>query len=94
MSLKAIKSNVIVKPSEKVKETESGIYTGERYNPELGMRRGIVIAIGDSVREVKIGDEVCFLAHNGLPLHYNNERHLVMPEIEIFGIVQPTGAQG
>ncbi len=86
--LKPLKANVIVLPNEALKETKGGLVVPENvnYNPEGGMRRGKVVSVGDYCREVKVGDEACYMAYTGLPVQYEGTRYLMMPEAEILGI--------
>jgi co-chaperonin GroES (HSP10) len=85
--LQALRGRVIVLPNEREETvTESGIVLGKKYNPELGLRRGKVISAGAGVREVKEGDEACYMAYSGQPLRVDNTLYLVMMEDDIVGI--------
>jgi co-chaperonin GroES (HSP10) len=84
--IKAIKNQVIVLPNEKVTETETGLAVVGSYNPELGLRRGKVISVGSNCREVKEGDEACYMAFSGRPIHFEGVRYLSMAEEEVVGI--------
>ena len=66
--------------------TESGLVLGKDYNPELGLRRGKVISVGDNVHEVKVGDEACYMAFSGIAVNYDGVRYLTMYETEVVGV--------
>lgn len=84
--LQALRHKVIIKPNDKVNETESGIQVVGSYNPELGLRRGRVVSVGEGCREVKEGDEACYMAYSGVPIKYEGERYLTMMEEEVVGV--------
>lgn len=85
--LKALRGRVIVLPNEREETvTESGIVLGKQYNPELGLRRGKVISVGEGVRDIKEGDEACYMAYSGHPLRVDDVLHLVIMEDDIVGI--------
>lgn len=86
--LRPLRGKVLVLPNDKVKETEGGIIVPEAvsYNPELGLRRGKVVSIGEGVRDVKVGDEACYMAYSGIAVTHEDVRYLTMAEEEVLGI--------
>lgn len=84
--IKAIRNQVIILPNTKVQETESGLAVVGSYNPELGLRRGKVVSVGPNCREVREGDEACYMAFSGRPIHLDDMRYITMGEEEVIGI--------
>ena len=85
--LQAIRGTVIVLPNERTETvTEAGIVLNEKYNPELGLRRGRVVSVGAGVRDVKEGDEACYMAYSGRPLRHEDTLYWVMMEDDVVGI--------
>lgn len=84
--IEAIRNQVIILPNERVQETESGLSIVGNYNPELGLRRGKVVAVGPRCREVREGDEACYMAFSGVPIHFEATRYITMGEEEVIGI--------
>jgi co-chaperonin GroES (HSP10) len=86
----ALRGKVMILPkyhlNEKPTETESGLYVHGGYNPEGGLRRGTIVSIGEGVRDVKEGDEVCYMAHSGIGFKRDDTQYLTMGEEEIVGI--------
>jgi co-chaperonin GroES (HSP10) len=84
--LKALRADVIILPNERTEfVTETGIVLDKNFNPELGLRRGKVIAIGDKCKEIRVGDEACYMAYSGRPLTYEGVTYKVMMEDEVVG---------
>jgi co-chaperonin GroES (HSP10) len=50
------------------------------------MRRGKVVDVGTGVKEIKVGDEACYMAYTGLAVHHDGVRYLTMAEDEVIGI--------
>ena len=82
--LEPIKFKVLILPDGKKTETESGLYTGV-FSVEGATRRGTVVAVGNSVKEVKPNDRVIwdvsienFVEHEGV-------RYVNILESQIFG---------
>jgi co-chaperonin GroES (HSP10) len=88
--MQALRGRVIVLPkyhlNEKPTETESGLYVVGGYNPEGGLRRGKVVSVGAEVKDVKVGDEACYMAHSGIGFKHNEIQYLNIAEEEILGV--------
>lgn len=85
--IQALRGRVIVLPNDRTETvTEAGIVLNEKYNPELALRRGKVISVGEGIRGIKEGDEACYMAFSGQPLRVDGELHLVMMEDDIVGL--------
>ncbi len=84
--IQALRGRIIVLPNEKVHDTESGLAVIGPYNPELGLRRGKVMSVGKKVRDIKEGDEACYMAFSGQPLRRDDVLYLVMMEDDIVGL--------
>jgi co-chaperonin GroES (HSP10) len=83
----AIRNQVIILPNERTETvTDAGLVLGTGYNPELGLRRGKIVSVGPNCREVKVGQEACYMAFSGRPLHYEEVRYLTMGEEEVIGV--------
>lgn len=84
--IQALRGRVVVLPNEPVTETEGGISVVGSYNPEKGLRRGKVVSVGEGVRYVNEGDEACYLAFSGVPIHHEGTKYLVMMEDDVVGV--------
>lgn len=84
--LQPLKDKVLIDPEGKKTETESGLYTGA-YSVEGSLRRGTVLAIGDRVREVKVGDKVAYEVFVGSIIKRDGKEYALIHEAEIIGII-------
>lgn len=87
--IEALAGKIILEPNERTNTTDWGLeIVGGNYNPEGGLRRGKVVSVGAGCREVKVGDEACYMAYSGLPITFEGKKYLTMVEGEVIGITQ------
>lgn len=75
-SMKPIKTKILVKPIS-TEKTASGIYLPGSNQKE---NKGKVVAIGDTVKTIKVGDTVLYYEHSGIPYTIGTEEHLFLNE--------------
>ena len=85
--IQAIKHKVIVDPIQKPTETESGIFVG-KANIEGSKLKGIVVSVGDQVRDVKVGDKIIYDNFTGNPLEYKGKKYTIMYEGEVLAVYE------
>lgn len=81
MKVQPLSDRVFVKPAEVEKTTESGIII-----PDVAIEKpskGIVVAVGKVVEELKEGDNVMFQIGAGIPMEIQGENILIIRESEI-----------
>lgn len=83
--MKPIGSRVLIRPHEKQKQTEGGIIIPESVGetPHLGD----VIAVGELVTEVAVGDVVLFSRYGGADVEYEGEKYRIFDIRDIFAVV-------
>lgn len=79
--LSPIKKNVIVELIEKERVTSSGIVLASADREEAN--RGVVIAIGPQVEDVKVGDEILPNWNAGRQAKYENKDYWIINEDDI-----------
>lgn len=78
---------VLVTPDPVEEETESGLILKQEWRPETS---GIIAAIGEKVRSVKVGDHVIFSWQVGqeITLNLGEARHLLMREADLMAVIE------
>jgi len=84
--LKPIKSNIIVELIQKEKVTASGIVLAAADREEA--TRGVVLAVGPEVEEVKVGDVILPNWNAGRKSKYEDKEFYVLPESEVVAIFE------
>ena len=94
MAVKPLEDRVLVKPSERKNQTDSGLYL-----PESSKERpmtGKVVAVGPGKRlsngklaelSVKKGDTVVFGKYAGTEVEVKGDQHMILRESELLGIL-------
>jgi len=79
---------VLITPDPLVEETQTGIIVTQTWQPET---TGVIAAIGEKVREVKVGDHVVFgwQAGQEVTLDLGESRYLLMREADLLAILDP-----
>lgn len=72
--MKAIGNNIIVKQDILEKISKSGIILPNEDIRNKKMQSGIVLSIGEKVKDIKIGDKVFYNMHSGEFLNGNDEK--------------------
>lgn len=95
MAIRPLEDRVLVKPIEAESKTASGIYLPEAAKEKPV--RGEVIAVGPGKRldngkraemSVKIGDTVVYGKYAGTEVEIKNNKHLILRESELLGVLQ------
>ena len=87
MKLKPLNENIIVKQFEEEKITKSGIIIAESGKGEKP-QQGEVMAIGNKVLEIKIGDKVLFQKYSPNEIKIEDKEYLVMKESDVLAIIE------
>lgn len=74
--MKVVLSNILVKEIKEDVKTSSGLYLGD--GQDVKFHRGEVIAIGENIDKVSIGDTVWFDRHRTYPINYDGVEYIVM----------------
>lgn len=86
MNLKPLHDKILVEPYTPIKITKSGILL-VRLNENIP-DKGKVIAIGDKVKEVKVGDEIIFHKLGYLKKINDGKELLIINEKAVYGILE------
>jgi chaperonin GroES len=90
MKLKPVADRVVVKPEEKVDRKVGHIIIPDTQ--EDAFEKGIVVAVGPgrvmsdgkrSPMQLKTGDKVIYNRHRGFYLDYENEKYVIILEIDV-----------
>lgn len=86
MKLKALGTNVLVKPTKETEETtESGIIIPSSAKPKPIV--GEVFSKGADVNEVNVGDKVMYGAHAGVEINFEGDNYLMLKITDIFAVL-------
>lgn len=81
--IRPINDVCIVKQKESVKQTSSGLY----LPTEVKSFEGTIVAVGDEVSKVTVGDNVLLSMLTYMKTIYDGVEYLVVREKEIIGII-------
>lgn len=81
-----LKTQVLIKPDELAKFTESGISI-LNPKPESQGHKGTVVAVGSQTRDLNVGDKVLYLIHSGRVIQIDNTSHVLLHETEVLGTI-------
>ena len=85
MDFKPLGERVFIRFKEELEKTAGGIYIPDAAKEKP--QKGVVMAIGKDVKELKAGDEVLFDKYAGSKIKIDNEDYLICKEEEILGIL-------
>ena len=74
--MKVVLRNILVKEIKEDIKTQSGLYLGD--GQDVKFHRGEVIAIGEYIDKVGIGETIWFDRHRTYPINYQGVEYLVM----------------
>ena len=75
MKFEPLRDNVALKIIKQEEKTESGLYVpSNNNNPDLGL----VEAVGEEVKDIKVGDVVIYTKGCGISYKHLNEDYLVL----------------
>ena len=95
MAIRPLEDRVLVKPIEAESKTASGIYLPETAKEKPV--RGEVVAVGPGKRldngkraemSVRVGDTVVYGKYAGTEVEIKNNKHLILRESELLGVIQ------
>lgn len=95
MPVKPLEDRVVVKPIEAESKTASGIFLPETAKERPV--RGRVVSVGPGKRldngkraqpSVKTGDTVVYGKYAGTEIEIKGEKHLILRETELLGIIE------
>jgi chaperonin GroES len=89
MIFNPLNDNVIAQPEKAEDKTKSGILLGNPSAREK-QRIAIVVAIGDKVTRVKVGDRILFQAFATNDLSVGNDEYISLKEEFIVATVEAT----
>ncbi len=78
---------VLVEPKEVVNKTAGGIIipdNAEKQKPTTAT----VLAVGEKVSTVKVGDNVVFTAYSGNEIELDGNKYTVLEQKEILGVIK------
>ena len=80
-----LKDRVFVSYTQELEKTAGGLYIPEtaKEKPQTGK----VEAVGDEVKQIKIGDTILFDRYSGSKINFDNIEYLIVKEEDILGIV-------
>ncbi len=93
--IKPLGDRILVKPIEEAEQIRGGIYIPDSAKEKP--QEAKVVALGTGKRdedgksvpfEVKEGDVVLISKYGGTDVHVNDERHLILRESDILGILE------
>ncbi len=86
MNIKPMNAQIIVKPYKKPSETESGfiLSVSEEGKPV----QGEIVAIGDKVADVAIGDIIFFKKYVPDEIEIEREMFLILSEKDVLAVVK------
>ena len=85
MNFKPLGERVLVERIEEVSTTASGIIIPDSAKDKPS--QGTVIAIGNDVEEIKVGDTIVFGKYSGNEITLDNKEYIIMDESDALGIL-------
>ena len=85
MNFKPLGERLLVERVEEVSTTASGIIIPDSAKDKPS--QGTVIAIGNDVEEIKVGDTIVFGKYSGNEITLDNKEYIIMEESDALGIL-------
>ena len=85
MNFRPLGERVLVERVEEVSTTASGIIIPDSAKDKPS--QGTVIAIGNDVEEIKVGDTIVFGKYSGNEITLDNKEYIIMEESDALGIL-------
>lgn len=86
--IKPLGLQVLVEPALAEEKTASGIIVPEQVREKEKPNRGVVVAIGEKVENVKPGDTVLFGKYAGTEMQTQEKKYLIMKYQDLFAVIQ------
>lgn len=87
MKIRPLGERVLIKQTKQEETTKSGIVlpdTASKEKPIIGE----VTAIGEAIKEIKIGDKVIYEKYAGTEVKDNDEVYLLLEEKNVLAVVE------
>jgi len=86
VKFKPLNERVFVSYSEELDRTASGLYIPDAAKEKP--QRGKIEAIGNDVKNVKVGDKILFDKYSGSKVSIDSQDYLILKEEDILGIIE------
>lgn len=86
MKFKPLKDRVFISYSDEEEKTAGGIYVPDTAKEKP--QKGKVEAVGQEVKDLKVGDVVFFDRYSGSKVNIDNTEYLIIKEEDILGIIE------
>ena len=83
VNFKPLKDRVFVSYTEELERTAGGIHIPDAAKEKP--QRGKIEAIGDEVKQVKVGDQILFDKFAGSKIRIEDQEYLILKEQDILG---------
>ncbi|HAK59173.1 MAG TPA: co-chaperone GroES [Nitrospiraceae bacterium] len=85
VNFKPLKDRVFVSYTAELEKTSGGLYIPEtaKEKPQSGK----VEAVGEEVKQIKMGDTVLFDRYSGSKINLDNAEYLIVKEEDVLGIL-------
>ena len=82
--MKAIGRNLIIsKIEEKTKQTEGGLFLGEKHREDIRYTQASIFSVGDEISGLKKDDIIFFDRHAGHKIEVNNNTYHVIKSNDV-----------
>ncbi len=83
--LRPLKDRVFVSYTPELEKTAGGLYIPEsaKEKPQSGK----VEAVGEEVKQIKVGDTILFDRYSGSKITFDNSEYLIIKEEDVLGIL-------
>jgi chaperonin GroES len=86
VKFKPLKERVFVSYSAELEKTSGGLYIPDAAKEKP--QRGKIEAVGNEVKNVKVGDTILFDKYSGSKINLENQEYLILKEEDILGIIE------
>ena len=85
IKFKPLKDRVFVSYTNELEKTAGGLYIPDtaKEKPQTGK----VEAVGEEVKQIKVGDKILFDKYSGSKINIDNTEYLIVKEEDVLGIL-------
>jgi chaperonin GroES len=85
IKFKPLKDRVFVSYTNELEKTAGGLYIPDtaKEKPQTGK----VEAVGEEVKQIKVGDKILFDKYSGSKINLDNNEYLIVKEEDVLGIL-------
>ncbi|HLE42062.1 MAG TPA: co-chaperone GroES [Nitrospirota bacterium] len=85
IKFKPLKDRVFVSYTNELEKTAGGLYIPDtaKEKPQTGK----VEAVGEEVKQIKVGDKILFDKYSGSKINIDNSEYLIVKEEDVLGIL-------